>query len=48
MREAAMFFNDFLIEEPEHGWLVVSPSKFSGKYTWWQREESNNYGRFYD
>lgn len=23
---AAMFFNDFLIEEPEHGWLVVSPS----------------------
>lgn len=26
MREAAMFFNDFLIEEPAHGWLVVSPS----------------------
>jgi alpha-L-fucosidase 2 len=26
MREAAMFFNDFLIEEPTHGWLVVSPS----------------------
>ncbi|MDR2148889.1 MAG: glycoside hydrolase family 95 protein [Tannerella sp.] len=26
MREAAMFFNDFLIEEPDHGWLVVSPS----------------------
>ncbi|MDR0547575.1 MAG: glycoside hydrolase family 95 protein [Dysgonamonadaceae bacterium] len=26
MREAAMFFNDFLIEEPTRGWLVVSPS----------------------
>ncbi len=26
MRGAAMFFNDFLIEEPEHGWLVVTPS----------------------
>jgi alpha-L-fucosidase 2 len=26
MREAALFFNDFLIEEPQHGWLVVSPS----------------------
>jgi alpha-L-fucosidase 2 len=26
MREAAMFFNDFLIEEPTHGWLVVAPS----------------------
>ena len=26
MRGAALFFNDFLIEEPEHGWLVVSPS----------------------
>lgn len=26
IRGAAMFFNDFLIEEPEHGWLVVSPS----------------------
>ena len=26
MREAAMFFNDFLIEEPHHGWLVVTPS----------------------
>ncbi len=26
MKGAAMFFNDFLIEEPEHGWLVVSPS----------------------
>ena len=26
MKGAAVFFNDFLIEEPEHGWLVVSPS----------------------
>jgi len=26
MREAAMFFNDFLIPEPDHGWLVASPS----------------------
>ena len=26
IREAAMFFNDFLIEEPDHGWLVVVPS----------------------
>lgn len=26
MRDAARFFVDFLIEEPEHGWLVVSPS----------------------
>jgi alpha-L-fucosidase 2 len=26
IRGAAMFFNDFLIKEPEHGWLVVSPS----------------------
>ncbi|MDR2915738.1 MAG: glycoside hydrolase family 95 protein, partial [Tannerella sp.] len=26
IRGAAMFFNDFLIEEPEHEWLVVSPS----------------------
>ncbi|MDR1631972.1 MAG: glycoside hydrolase family 95 protein [Dysgonamonadaceae bacterium] len=26
MREAAMFFNDFLIEEPAHGWMVVAPS----------------------
>lgn len=26
MREAAMFFNDFLITEPDNGWLVVSPS----------------------
>jgi len=26
MREAAMFFNDFLIEEPNLGWLVVTPS----------------------
>jgi hypothetical protein len=26
LKEAALFFNDFLIEEPEHGWLVVSPS----------------------
>lgn len=26
MKGAAMFFNDFLITEPSHGWLVVSPS----------------------
>jgi alpha-L-fucosidase 2 len=26
MRDAALFFNDFLIPEPEHGWLVVAPS----------------------
>ena len=26
MKDAAMFFVDFLIQEPEHGWLVVSPS----------------------
>ncbi|MDR3220062.1 MAG: glycoside hydrolase family 95 protein [Dysgonamonadaceae bacterium] len=26
MREAAMFFNDFLIEEPQKGWLVLAPS----------------------
>ncbi len=26
IRGAAMFFNDFLIEGPEHKWLVVSPS----------------------
>jgi alpha-L-fucosidase 2 len=26
IREAAMFFNDFLIKEPEKGWLVVAPS----------------------
>ncbi|WP_449389518.1 glycoside hydrolase family 95 protein [Dysgonomonas alginatilytica] len=26
MKGAAMFFVDFLIEEPNHGWLVVSPS----------------------
>ncbi|NDW09695.1 glycoside hydrolase N-terminal domain-containing protein [Dysgonomonas sp. 520] len=26
IRDAAMFFNDFLIEEPTHKWLVVSPS----------------------
>jgi alpha-L-fucosidase 2 len=26
MREAAMFFNDFLINEPNKGWLVVVPS----------------------
>jgi len=26
MKGASEFFNDFLIEEPEHKWLVVSPS----------------------
>lgn len=26
MKGAAEFFVDFLIEEPEHGWLVISPS----------------------
>jgi len=26
MKGAAMFFQDFLVEEPEHKWLVVSPS----------------------
>ena len=26
LKGAAEFFNDFLIEEPEHKWLVVSPS----------------------
>ncbi|MDR3236748.1 MAG: glycoside hydrolase family 95 protein [Prevotellaceae bacterium] len=26
MKGAALFLLDFLIEEPEHGWLVVSPS----------------------
>ena len=26
MREAALFFNDFLMEEPDKGWLVVTPS----------------------
>lgn len=26
MKGAAEFFVDFMIEEPEHGWLVVSPS----------------------
>jgi alpha-L-fucosidase 2 len=26
VREASVFFLDFLIEEPEHKWLVVSPS----------------------
>jgi len=26
MREASVFFTDILIEEPEHGWLVVNPS----------------------
>lgn len=26
MKGAALFFVDFLIEEPDHGWLVVSPS----------------------
>jgi alpha-L-fucosidase 2 len=26
VKEAAVFFTDFLIEEPEHHWLVVSPS----------------------
>jgi alpha-L-fucosidase 2 len=26
MREAALFFNDFLIEEPQKGWLVLAPS----------------------
>jgi len=26
MRDAALFFVDFLISEPEHGWLIVSPS----------------------
>ena len=26
IKEAALFFLDFLIEEPEHKWLVVSPS----------------------
>ncbi len=26
IKGAAMFFNDFLIEEPSHHWLVVSPS----------------------
>ncbi len=26
MKEAARFFVDFLIKEPTHGWLVVSPS----------------------
>lgn len=26
MKGAALFFNDFLIEEPTKGWLVVSPS----------------------
>jgi len=26
MRDAALFYVDFLIPEPEHGWLVVSPS----------------------
>ncbi len=26
MRSACEFYQDFLIEEPDHGWLVVSPS----------------------
>jgi len=26
LKGAALFFNDFLIEEPTHKWLVVSPS----------------------
>ncbi len=26
MKSAAQFFLDFLVEEPEHGWLVISPS----------------------
>lgn len=26
MREAALFFQDILIEEPEHGWLVTAPT----------------------
>lgn len=26
LKQAAMFFNDFLIREPQHGWLVISPS----------------------
>jgi alpha-L-fucosidase 2 len=26
LKGAALFFNDFLVTEPEHGWLVVCPS----------------------
>lgn len=26
MKESAQFYLDFLIEEPEHGWLITSPS----------------------
>lgn len=26
MRDAALFYTDFLIEEPKHGWFVTSPS----------------------
>src|SRR5690606_14641833 len=26
IREASEFYLDFLVEEPEHNWLVVSPS----------------------
>ncbi len=26
MRDAALFFVDFMIPEPEHGWLVITPS----------------------
>jgi alpha-L-fucosidase 2 len=26
MRDAALFYTDFLVEEPKHGWLVTSPT----------------------
>ena len=26
MKEAARFYLDFLVEEPEHGWLVTAPT----------------------
>jgi alpha-L-fucosidase 2 len=49
MKGAAMFFVDFLIEEPEHHWLVVAPSNspengFTYTYKGKQYSATNAYG----
>ncbi len=42
MKGAAEFFLDFLVEEPEHGWLVVAPSNSPENAFAWDGYEITN------
>ena len=49
MKGAALFFLDFMVEEPEHHWLVVAPSNspensFTYTYKGKQYSSTNSYG----